>query len=44
MVSIVEALYLMLGFGTFIVTLLGLVITIVKLNHKKISITNFDRV
>ncbi|MGO1556477.1 MAG: putative holin-like toxin, partial [Staphylococcus equorum] len=24
-----------LGFGTFIVTLLGLVITIVKLNHKK---------
>nr|WP_226956879.1 putative holin-like toxin [Staphylococcus equorum] len=25
----------MLGFGTFIVTLLGLVITIVKLNHKK---------
>ncbi|MCM3518551.1 putative holin-like toxin [Staphylococcus xylosus] len=25
----------MLGFGTFIVTLLGLVITIVKLSHKK---------
>ncbi|MDG0837732.1 putative holin-like toxin [Staphylococcus equorum] len=25
----------MLGFGTFIVTLLGLVITVVKLNHKK---------
>ncbi|MGO2039584.1 MAG: putative holin-like toxin, partial [Staphylococcus equorum] len=24
-----------LGFGTFIVTLLGLVITIVKLSHKK---------
>ncbi|MDK9865119.1 MULTISPECIES: putative holin-like toxin [Staphylococcus] len=35
MVSIVEALHLMLGFGTFIVTLLGLVITIVKLSHKK---------
>nr|WP_228064975.1 putative holin-like toxin [Staphylococcus xylosus] len=25
----------MLGFGTFIVTLLGLVIAIVKLSHKK---------
>ncbi|WP_239727444.1 MULTISPECIES: putative holin-like toxin [unclassified Mammaliicoccus] len=25
----------MLGFGTFIVTLIGLVIAIVKLNHKK---------
>ncbi|PKI06039.1 hypothetical protein CW744_00395 [Staphylococcus xylosus] len=35
MVSIVEALHLMLGFGTFIVTLLGLVITIVKLSHEK---------
>ncbi|WP_394802479.1 putative holin-like toxin [Staphylococcus equorum] len=35
MVSIVEVLHLMLGFGTLIVTLLGLVITIVKLNHKK---------
>ncbi|MFQ3853738.1 putative holin-like toxin [Staphylococcus sp. 2S1] len=35
MVSIVEAPHLMLGFGTFIVTLLGLVITIVKLRHKK---------
>ncbi|MDK9847092.1 putative holin-like toxin [Staphylococcus equorum] len=34
-VSIVEVLHLMLGFGTLIVTLLGLVITIVKLNHKK---------
>lgn len=34
-VSIVEALHLMLGFGTFIVTLLGLVIAIVKLSHKK---------
>ncbi|WP_432724347.1 putative holin-like toxin [Staphylococcus equorum] len=44
MVLIVEALYLMLGFGTFIVTLLGLVVSIVKLNHKKITITNFDRV
>ncbi|MFQ3853737.1 putative holin-like toxin [Staphylococcus sp. 2S1] len=35
MVSIVEALHLMLGFGMFIVTLLGLVITIVKLSYKK---------
>ncbi|WP_427707786.1 putative holin-like toxin [Staphylococcus parequorum] len=34
-VSIVEALHLMLGFGMFIVTLLGLVITIVKLSYKK---------
>ncbi|MEB7800360.1 putative holin-like toxin [Staphylococcus xylosus] len=25
----------MLGFGTFIVTLLGLVVAIVKLSHKK---------
>ncbi|WP_436855331.1 putative holin-like toxin [Staphylococcus caeli] len=35
MVSIVETLHLMLGFGTFIVTLLGLVIAIVKLKNKK---------
>ncbi|WP_241958575.1 putative holin-like toxin [Staphylococcus equorum] len=35
MISIVETLYLILGFGTFIVTLLGLVITIVELSHKK---------
>ncbi|MGN4240727.1 putative holin-like toxin [Staphylococcus equorum] len=35
MVPIVEALHLMLGLGTFIVTLLGLVVAIVKLSHKK---------
>ncbi|WP_081333069.1 putative holin-like toxin [Staphylococcus caeli] len=35
MVSIVEALHLMLGFGMFIVTMLSLVIVIVNLNHKK---------
>ncbi|MFQ3845153.1 putative holin-like toxin [Staphylococcus pseudoxylosus] len=35
MVLIVEVLHLMLGFGTFLVTLLGLVITIVKSSHKK---------
>ncbi|WP_260987845.1 putative holin-like toxin [Staphylococcus xylosus] len=35
MVSIVEVLHLMLDFGTFVVTLLGLVIAIVKLSHKK---------
>ena len=34
-VPIVEALHLMLSFGTFIVTLLGLVVAIVKLSHKK---------
>ncbi|MGU3490468.1 putative holin-like toxin [Staphylococcus saprophyticus] len=27
--------YLMLGFGTFIVTLLGIAITFVKSSHKK---------
>ncbi|MGJ8902946.1 putative holin-like toxin [Staphylococcus aureus] len=35
MVSIVDALNLIFSFGMFIVTLLGLVIAIVKLNHKK---------
>ncbi|MDW4069387.1 putative holin-like toxin [Staphylococcus saprophyticus] len=35
MVSIVEVPYLMLGFGTFIVILLGIAITIVKSRHKK---------
>ncbi|WP_258007307.1 putative holin-like toxin [Staphylococcus sp. 17KM0847] len=33
--SIVDVLGLMIGFGTFIVTLIGLVIAIVKLDHKK---------
>ncbi|MCJ1778176.1 putative holin-like toxin [Mammaliicoccus sciuri] len=32
---IVDALKLMIDFGTFIVVLIGLVITIVKLNTKK---------
>ncbi|WP_258007299.1 putative holin-like toxin [Staphylococcus sp. 17KM0847] len=35
MVSIVDALSLMIGFVTFIVTLIGLVIAIVKLDRKK---------
>ncbi|HFG0236672.1 TPA: putative holin-like toxin [Staphylococcus aureus] len=35
MVSVVDALNLIFSFGMFIVILLGLVITIVKLNHKK---------
>ncbi|HHQ5377303.1 TPA: putative holin-like toxin [Staphylococcus aureus] len=35
MVSIVDALNLMFSFVMFIVTLLGLVIAIVKLSHKK---------
>ncbi|APW76264.1 MULTISPECIES: putative holin-like toxin [Bacilli] len=35
MVSVVDALNLMFSFGMFIVALLGLVIAIVKLNHKK---------
>ena len=34
-VSIVDALHLMLGLGTFIVTLLGVVIAIIKIDHKK---------
>ncbi|MBF9298422.1 putative holin-like toxin [Staphylococcus sciuri] len=32
---IVDAIKLMIDFGTFIVVLIGLVITIVKLNTKK---------
>ncbi|MBN4909221.1 putative holin-like toxin [Mammaliicoccus sciuri] len=32
---IVDAIRLMIDFGTFIVVLIGLVITIVKLNTKK---------
>ncbi|UXV30832.1 putative holin-like toxin [Mammaliicoccus sciuri] len=32
---IVDTIRLMMDFGTFIVVLIGLVITIVKLNHKK---------
>ncbi|HGN7340008.1 putative holin-like toxin [Staphylococcus aureus] len=35
MVSVVDALNLMFSFGMFIVVLLGLVIAIVKLNHRK---------
>ncbi|WP_413225677.1 putative holin-like toxin [Staphylococcus aureus] len=35
MVSVVDALNFMFSFRMFIVTLLGLVIAIVKLNHKK---------
>ncbi|WP_424399191.1 putative holin-like toxin [Mammaliicoccus sciuri] len=35
MIPIVDALKLMIDFGTFIVVLIGLVITIVKLNTKK---------
>ncbi|MGS2903485.1 putative holin-like toxin [Staphylococcus aureus] len=35
MVSVVDALNLMFSFRMFIVNLLGLVIAIVKLNHKK---------
>ncbi|WP_239762317.1 putative holin-like toxin [Mammaliicoccus sp. I-M35] len=33
--TIVDAIKLMIDFGTFIVVLIGLVITIVKLNTKK---------
>ncbi|RRJ31671.1 putative holin-like toxin [Pseudomonas aeruginosa] len=33
--SIVDALSLMIGFGTFIVTLIGVMVTIIKINHKK---------
>ncbi|MFV5937592.1 putative holin-like toxin [Mammaliicoccus sciuri] len=35
MIPIVDAIRLMIDFGTFIVVLIGLVITIVKLNTKK---------
>ncbi|WP_426392076.1 putative holin-like toxin [Mammaliicoccus sciuri] len=35
MIPIVDAIKLMIDFGTFIVFLIGLVITIVKLNTKK---------
>ncbi|MFV5767972.1 putative holin-like toxin [Staphylococcus sciuri] len=35
MIPIVDTIRLMMDFGTFIVVLIGLVITIVKLNHKK---------
>ncbi|MFP4877580.1 putative holin-like toxin [Mammaliicoccus sciuri] len=35
MIPIVDAIKLMIDFGTFIVVLIGLVITIVKLNTKK---------
>ena len=34
-IPIVDAIKLMIDFGTFIVVLIGLVITIVKLNTKK---------
>ena len=42
MVSVVDALNLMFSFRMFIVTLLGLVIAIVKLNHKN-NHHNFGR-
>ncbi|WP_279389895.1 putative holin-like toxin [Mammaliicoccus sciuri] len=35
MIQIVDTIGLMMDFGTFIVVLIGLVITIVKLNYKK---------
>ncbi|MCD9066525.1 putative holin-like toxin [Staphylococcus pasteuri] len=35
MISIVDALSLMIGFGTFIVTLIEVMVTIIKINHKK---------
>ncbi|UXV34480.1 putative holin-like toxin [Staphylococcus sp. IVB6181] len=35
MVSIVDALQLMISFGMFIVALISLVIAIIKINHKK---------
>ncbi|WP_445668857.1 putative holin-like toxin [Mammaliicoccus sp. FSL K6-3158] len=35
MIPIVDAIKLMIDFGTFIVVLIGLVITIVKLSKKK---------
>ncbi|MFL8983422.1 MULTISPECIES: putative holin-like toxin [Mammaliicoccus] len=35
MIPIVDAIKLMIDFGTFIVVLIGLVITIVKLSTKK---------
>ncbi|MEB5569060.1 putative holin-like toxin [Mammaliicoccus sciuri] len=35
MIPIVDAIKLMIDFGTFILVLIGLVITIVKLNTKK---------
>ncbi|WP_374199848.1 MULTISPECIES: putative holin-like toxin [Mammaliicoccus] len=35
MIPIVDAIRLMIDFGTFIVVLIGLVITIVKLSTKK---------
>ncbi|WP_416054436.1 putative holin-like toxin [Mammaliicoccus sciuri] len=35
MIPIVDAIRLIMDFGTFIVVLIGLVITIVKLNTKK---------
>ncbi|AVQ34142.1 MULTISPECIES: putative holin-like toxin [Staphylococcus] len=35
MVSIADALILMIAFGTFVVSLLGLVVAIIKLDHKK---------
>ncbi|MBF0787100.1 putative holin-like toxin [Streptococcus sp. 19428wC2_LYSM12] len=33
--SIYEAIQLMLGFGSFILSLIGLVVIIVKMNNKK---------
>ncbi|MBF0787101.1 putative holin-like toxin [Streptococcus sp. 19428wC2_LYSM12] len=33
--SVYEAIQLMLGFGSFILSLIGLVVIIVKMNNKK---------
>ncbi|MEY8435419.1 putative holin-like toxin [Streptococcus hyointestinalis] len=35
LLSTYEAIQLMLGFGSFLLTLIGLVIVIVKMNNKK---------
>ncbi|HEK6449074.1 TPA: putative holin-like toxin [Staphylococcus aureus] len=35
MISIVNALHLMLSFGMFIVTFIGVVVAIINLNNKK---------
>ncbi|WP_262604807.1 MULTISPECIES: putative holin-like toxin [unclassified Staphylococcus] len=35
MISIADALVLMIGFGTFVISLIGLMIAIVKLSTKK---------
>ncbi|WP_147614262.1 putative holin-like toxin [Staphylococcus xylosus] len=35
MVSIIDTLHLMLGFGTLILTFIGVIISIIKLSQKK---------